>query len=187
MLFRSLEEFREYVDLFIRGWFNKQPHGGTGMNGRTRDQVYADCLYEKRVATREELNLMMLRTTRMQTVNRGVKLRFYDTDIRFYSDELVLYHDHEKVYVRYNPDRLEEVRVYDEQDRFLCTARQQKALSYFASRDEVAQAMKESRTLGKAVRAYKKQKGIEADNELELILREAQSRMAEEEIGRAHV
>lgn len=179
--FIVLEEFREYVDLFIRGWFNKQPHGGTGMNGRTRDQVYADCLYEKRVATREELNLMMLRTTRMQTVNRGVKLRFYDTDIRFYSDELVLYHDHEKVYVRYNPDRLEEVRVYDEQDRFLCTARQQKALSYFASRDEVAQAMKESRTLGKAVRAYKKQKGIEADIELELILREAQSRMAEAE------
>lgn len=176
--FIIVDEFRQYTDLFIQGWFNKQPHGGTGMNGRTRDEVYAACLYEQRVATPDELNLMMLRTSRMQTVNRGVKIKIYDTDIRFYSDELIMYHDHEKVYVRYNPDNLEEVRVYDGQDRFLCTAKQQKALSYFASKDEVAEAMKESRTLGRAVRAYKKQKGIEADNALELILREAEANMA---------
>ncbi len=43
--FIAIDEFREYVDIFIQGWFNKQPHSGRGMNGRTRDEVYAACLY----------------------------------------------------------------------------------------------------------------------------------------------
>ncbi|MBD5631700.1 MAG: transposase [Clostridia bacterium] len=176
--FIIIDEFREYVDTFIRGWFNKQPHSGSGMNGRTRDEVYAACLYEQRVATQDELNLMMLRTSRMQTVNRGVRIKFYEQTLRFYSDELIMGHDREKVYVRYNPDDLAEVRVYDEKDRFLCTAQQVKTLSYFASKDEVAEAVREQRTLEKAVKGYKKQKAIEADDALELILREAEERMA---------
>lgn len=176
--FIIIDEFREYVDIFIRGWFNKQPHSGAGMNGRTRDEVYAACLYEQRVATPDELNLMMMRTGRMQTVNRGVRIKFYGQELRFYSDDLIMGHDREKVYVRYNPDDLAEVRVYDEQDRFLCTAQQVRTLSYFANKDEVAEAMREHRTLEKAVKGYKKQKGIEADDALELILREAEGRMA---------
>lgn len=176
--FIAIDEFREYVDIFIQGWFNKQPHSGRGMNGRTRDEVYAACLYEQRVATLDELNLMMLRTGRMQTVNRGVRIKFYEQTLRFYSDELIMGHDREKVYVRYNPDDLTEVRVYDEQDRFLCTAQQVETFSYFDSKDAVAKAMREQRTLEKAVRSYKKKKGIEADDALELVLREAESRMA---------
>ncbi len=176
--FIILDDFCRYVDTFLVGWFNKQNHSGIGMNGKSRDEVYAACLYEQRMATPEELNLMMMRTSRMQTVNRGVKIKFYDTDIRFYSDELIMQHDHEKVYVRYNPDDLAEVRVYDEQDRFLCTAKQQDKLSYFASKDEVGEHMRENRTLLKTVKAYKKQKGIEADDELELIMREAEANMA---------
>ncbi len=176
--FIIIDEFREYVDIFIRGWFNKQSHSGAGMNGKTRDEVYAACLYEQRMATPDELNLMMMRTGRMQTVNRGVRIKFYEQTIRFYSDELIMGHDREKVYVRYNPDDLAEVRVYDERDRFLCKAQQVRTLSYFASKDEVAEAMREQRTLEKAVKGYKKQKAIEADDALELILREAEERMA---------
>lgn len=176
--FIIIDEFRGYVDTFIRGWFNKQPHSGAGMKGRTRDEVYAACLYEQRVATQDELNLMMLRTSRMQTVSRGVRIRFYGQTLRFYSDELIMGHDREKVYVRYDPDDLAEVRVYDGQDRFLCTARQVRTLSYFASKDEVAAAMREQRTLERAVKGYKKKKGIEADDALELVLREAEERIA---------
>ncbi len=176
--FVVIDEFREYVDIFIQGWFNKQPHSGTGMNGRTRDEVFAACLYEQRVATADELNLMLLRTSRMQTVNRGVKIKMYDTEIRFYSDELIMGHDREKVYVRYNPDELSEVRVYDENDRFLCTAQQAPVSSYFGSKDEVGQYNREIRTLERTVRGYKKQKGIEADDALALIMREAEARMS---------
>lgn len=179
--FVIIDEFREYVDIFIQGWFNKQPHSGVGMNGRTRDEVFAACLYEQRVATPDELNLMLLRTSRMQTVNRGVKIKMYDTEIRFYSDELIMGYDREKVYVRYDPDNLAEVRVYDENDRFLCKAKQAPVSSYFASKDEVAENMREIRTLERTVRGYKKQKGIEADDALELVMREAERRMAEGE------
>ena len=130
--------------------------------------MFAACLYEQRVATADELNLMLLRPSRMQTVNRGVKIKMYDTEIRFYSDELIMGHDREKVYVRYNPDDLKEVRVYDENDRFLCTAPQAPVSSYFASKDEVAESMREIRTLERT----------EADDALALIMREAEARMS---------
>lgn len=180
--FIIIEDFRKYVDTFILGWFNQQSHSGTGMGGKTRNEVYAACLYEQRIARPDELNLMMMRTSRIQTVNRGVKIKIHDMDIRFYSDDLIFSHDHKKVYVRFNPDDLAEVRIYDEQDRFICTAKQQQKLSYFANKDEVAEAMRESRQLGKAVKAYKKQKGIEADDALELIMREAENNLNNPEI-----
>lgn len=102
----------------------------------------------------------------------------YDTEIRFYSDELIMGHDREKVYVRYDPDDLAQVRVYDENDRFLCSVPQAPVSSYYASKDEVAQYQREIRTLERTVRGYKKQKGIEADDALELIMREAEARMS---------
>ena len=30
----SIEEFIQYVDIYIEGWYNKQPHEGTGMKGK---------------------------------------------------------------------------------------------------------------------------------------------------------
>lgn len=131
--FTLMEEFTGYVDTYIEGYFNKQPHKGDGMGGKTPDQVYAQCLYEQRMATPEQLNLMMLRNSRMVKVQRnGVCLKLYDKELYFNSDELLMDHIGEKVYFRYDPDHLDEVRVYDEKDRFLCTARQKGQLSYFA-------------------------------------------------------
>lgn len=178
--FTLLEEFAGYVDVYIEGHFNKQPHKGVGMGGRTPDQVYAQCLYEQRTARPDELNLMMLRNSRMVKVQRdGVSLKLYDKELYFNSEELLMNHIGEKVYFRYDPDNLEEVRVYDGQDRFLCTAQQKGALSYFASKEEVQKAMKENRELEKTVKAYMKKKGIEAEDALKLILEEAAARMGE--------
>ncbi len=178
--FTILEEFAGYVDTYIEGYFNRQPHKGDGMGGKTPDQVYAQCLYEQRVATPEQLNLMMLRNSRMVKVQRnGVCLKLYDRNLYFNSDGLLMDHIGEKVYFRYDPDHLDEVRVYDEKDRFLCTAQQKGQLSYFASKEEVQQAMKENRELEKTVKAYMKKKGIEAEDALKLILEEAAARMDE--------
>ncbi len=178
--FTAMEEFAGYVDTYIEGYFNKQPHKGDGMGGRTPDQVYAQCLYEQRMAAPGQLNLMMLRNSRMVKVQRGgVSLKLYDREIQFNSDELLMGHIGEKVYFRYDPDNLAEVRVYDEKDRFLCTAQQKGKLSYFASKDEVQKAMKENRELEKVVKAYMKKKGIEAEDALKLILEEAAARMEE--------
>ena len=177
--FTPYADFVDYVDLYIDGWFNYQTHGGAGMGNKSRNEVYADNLIEMRTATKEELNLMMLRNSRMTKVRRdGVILKLYDTEIPFWSDELLYNHIGESVYFRYNPDDLSEVRVYDANDRFICTAQQHTALSYFASKEDVAEKMREQRQLEKVVRAYKKEKNIQAEDALALVLEEAERNLA---------
>lgn len=173
------EEFINYVDIFIQGYFNKRSHTGEGMDGNTRDDVYAECMAEKRTATPDELNLMMLRNSRPCKISRnGLKLSISGKDIFFLSADLLYHHFGEKVYYRYNPDNLKEVRVYDELDRFIGTAQQIVTLSYFATEEEVKAAMQKLRSFEKMVRSYKKNKGIETDSELELIMEEAARKMA---------
>lgn len=176
--FTLLPEFVKYVDTYIEGYFNTRSHSGSGMYGRTRNEVYAAELIEKRTATREQLNLMMLRNTRMQKVKRdGVYLGLYDMKIYFNSVELNWSYFGEKVYFRYNPDDLSEVRVYDEQDRFLCTAKQIAKLSYFATKEQVAEAMRENRRLEQLVKRYKKDKDLKGEKAMDLIMREAERLM----------
>lgn len=176
--FTLLPEFVKYVDNYIEGYFNTRPHSGSGMYGRTRNEVYAAELIEKRTATKEQLNLMMLRNTRMQKVQRnGVYLGLYDMKIYFNSVELNWSHLGEKVYFRYDPDNLSEVRVYDEQDRFLCTAKQIAKLSYFATKEQVAEAMRENRRLEQLVKRYKKDRDLKGEKAMDMIMREAQRLM----------
>lgn len=173
------DEFVKYVDIFIQGYFNKRSHFGEGMDGKTRDDVYAECLVEKRTATTDELNLMMLRNSRPVKVNRnGLKLGINGKDLYFISAELLYHHFGEQVYYRYNPDDLKEVRVYDESDRFIGTAQQIATLSYFATKEEVQREMQKIRSFEKMVKAYKKNSGIETDSELTLIMEEAARKMA---------
>lgn len=177
--FTPYADFCRYVDTYIEGWFNCQEHVGVGMGHKTRNQVYEEQLVEVRKASQADLNLMMLRNTRMQKVKReGVVLKLYGTELTFWNQELATNHIDEKVYVRYNPDDLAEVRVYDEQDRFLGTAAQKAALSYFADKEAVAERMKEQRQFEKFVAAYKKNKGIQAEDKLALILAEAERNLA---------
>lgn len=179
--FTLLPEFIEYVDKYIRGIFNKHRHNGVGMNGRTPDQVYAACLIEQRVATPDQLNLMMLRNTRMQKVGKdGVHLDLYGQKICFNSNDLNFYYIGRKVYFRYDPDNLEEVRVYDDKDRFLCTAQQTGALSYFADKEEVQKAVQENRKYMRAVKTWKEQHVKQAHDELELMMWQAEQNMSGE-------
>lgn len=76
-------------------------------------------------------------------------------------------------------DNLQEVRVYDEQDRFLCTAAQVASLSYFAKKEEVAAAMKEQRKYERTVKEWKEQNVKQAQNELELLMWEAEQNQEE--------
>ncbi len=176
--FTPIEDFVRYVDKYIEGIFNYSKSEGIGMNGRTRNEVYAVNLIEKRVATREQLNLMLLRNSKPVKVQRaGVALSMYDTKIFFNSADLLFHHIGKKVYFRFDPDDLKEVRVYDEQDRFLCLAQQQGRLSYYATKEEVQERMKEVREFERMVRNWKKQKGIEADAALELVMWQAEKNL----------
>lgn len=180
--FTCLEEFRGFVDDYIQGIFNKKSSKAEGMEGKSPDEIYAKYLYEQRVATQEELNLLMLRNSRMTTLQRnGVKLVLYGEEYWFRSDELSMHHIGEKVYFRYNPDDLREVRVYNEADQFIGTAQQEGALSYFAAnKEEARERIRETRKLEKQVKAYKKLKGIEAEEELSLMMDKAAAQMKDE-------
>ncbi len=179
--FTLLPEFIEYVYRYITGIFNKHPHTGVGMGGKSPDRVYAACLTEQRVATAEQLNLMMLRSTRMQKVGRdGVRLELFGQKLYFNSHELNFYHIGRKVYVRYDPDDLAEVRVYDDRDRFLCTAQQSGALGYFEDKEKVQEAVRENRQYMKAVKTWKEQNVKKAMNELELMVWQAEQNLLED-------
>ena len=175
-------DFERYVDVYLEGWYNYQSSTGAGMGGKTRNEVYAENLYEKRIAPPDDLNLMLMRNSRMVTVGRnGVTMRIYGTEIQFRSDDLIRYHIGERVYYRYNPDDLSEVRVYDARDRFLGTAQQLSELGYFASKEEVAERMREKRRLKRTIAAYKKEKGIEAEDALALVMAAAERNLEQEE------
>lgn len=174
--FILLPEFIAYVDKYIEGIFNKHKHYGEGMDGRTPDQVYAACMEEQTVATTEQLNLMMLRNTRMQKVTRdGVYITLCGQKVPFNSTELNFYHIHRKVYVRYNPDDLQEVRVYDDQDRFLCTAKQTEALSYFANKEKLTEKVRENKKYMKTAQAWIDINVQKPMNELQLLMWQAEN------------
>lgn len=179
--FTLLPEFIEYVDNYIEGIFNKHKHYGIGMDGRSPDKVYAACLTEQRIATPEQLNLMMLRNTRMQKVTRdGVYVTLCGEKVPFNSTELNFYHINRKVYVRYNPDDLQEVRVYDEQDRFLCTAQQTDALSYFTDKEALAEHIRENRKYMRAVQNWKDANVKKVHNELQLLMWQAEQNLKDD-------
>lgn len=173
--FTLLPEFVEYVDRYISGIFNKRRHYGIGMNGRTPDQVYAACMYEKKVATPEQLNLLMMRSTRMQKVTKeGVYLDLYGNKVYFQSEKLILHHFGKKVYIRYNPDDLKEVRIYSQEDRFLCTAQQVKTHSYYEDKDVLKKAISDNKKYLKAVKLLQKQHEEKVMSELDLLMWQAE-------------
>ncbi|MBR1568682.1 MAG: DDE-type integrase/transposase/recombinase [Lachnospiraceae bacterium] len=179
--FTAVEDFRIYVDAWIDGVYNKEPHTGDGMYGKCPDEVYAANLIEMRTALPEELNLMMLRNGSIQKVKRnGVLLKFYDKELWYRTDDLCISHFDEKVYLRYDPDDLEHVRVYDLKDRFIGSADLQTPLSYHASTEEIKAHMQETRKMEKTVKAYKKQKDIQTRDALELTLDHAMENLESE-------
>ena len=62
-----------------------------------------------------------------------------------------------KVYFRYDPENLSEVRIYDLEDRYIMSvpADNTAVLSYNASKDDVKAAMAKTRRLERIAREYK--------------------------------
>lgn len=126
-----LSEVEALLTTFIEGMHNAQASNALGLDGKTPNEVYAANLYKQRVATADQLNLLLMRSERLQKVQRnGVKVKIGSKELWFYNEELKINYFGEQVYVRYDPDDLREVRVYDKQERFLCTAQLLEAGGY---------------------------------------------------------
>lgn len=185
----EISQLSDYINAYIRGWYNNQPHTGEGMNGRTPDEAFAAELIEKRVIPPEKLELMFMRYAkgkngRMRVGKNGVTLSFYGRKLQYYTDDLWRLHFGKKVYVRYAPDDLSSVLIYDSEMRFICRAGLKTELGYKASKNEIRESMKLNRQAVKSVAMYKHSKNINEQDALKLMLNAAADRI---EDGRDNV
>ena len=151
-------EFIEKVDLLIKGYLNYQPYYGSVPEdqGKRRIDVYNEHLRHVRKPDEETLRLMMLRTTRPQTVRReGIKIMVKGRPIYYISDELHREYTGKKVYARYDPDDLSSIRVYDLEDAYIMDVpRSELEAIYGASADEIGRQERIKRRAHKAVQMY---------------------------------
>ena len=174
----SIEEFIQYVDIYIEGWYNKQPHEGTGMKGKCPDEVFAENMITKRVLPKEKSDLMFMRyaksnTGMLKVGKNGITLTFYGKQLQYWNEELWKEYFGQNVYVRYNPEDLSNIRIYDEQKRFLCIAALKEELSYTASKQEVKKQQQQNRNAIKEVANYKAKKEMEQKDALTMLLEKA--------------
>ncbi|NUN16321.1 MAG: Mu transposase C-terminal domain-containing protein [Myxococcales bacterium] len=159
------------------GWvseYHAQPH--TGLDGQTPIQRFAT-LTNKRVAAAEHLRLCLLKTTQPRTLRRnGVEVlgTWFDApELRGWFGK--------KVFVRYDPENMGTVEVYDEQDRFVCTATNRIALQHGADHQDLKAAIREQRARRKRVeegRRAKEALALHVDP-LEMLMEAGAKAMAE--------
>ena len=180
------EEFEEYVEMVLDYYFNMEEYNGAveSDKGKIKMDVFNEHLIKRRTATSEELNLMLMRSTRPQQVTRrGVHLDIDGGRIDYWNDDFVHLMLGKKVYFRYDPENLSEVRIYDLEDRYVMSvpADNTAVLSYNASKDEVKAAMAKTRRLERIAREYK-ENAILADTDrvtaMELVLKQAERNKA---------
>ena len=151
-------EVAKIVGELIDNVYNVGIYGGkvTKDKGKRRIDVYNE--YRRIVrqpVSPEDLNLMLMRTTAAQKVGRnGVYLTIAGEKLEYWDNETYLLFG-QRVYVRYDPEDLREVRLYEaETDRFIRTVPLSKetSIAFDAEREDVALAMSKVREVHKAIR-----------------------------------
>lgn len=176
-------EFTQAVEDILTYYMNEKPYSGAvnADTGKSRMQVYKENLSVKRVAAEEDLNLMLMRSTRSQKVSRrGVHITIAGEKLDYFNDELILNYIGESVYCRYDPENISQVRIYDLNDNYIMTAPtdNEAVLEYGASKDAVAQALAKVKKLEKITKQTLKASTVTAfgrKTALELVLTEAQA------------
>lgn len=178
------ETFRKQVKNLIEGYFNYQPYNGAVVEdrGKQRIQAFWEHMAEttKRMASKDELNLMLMRSTRTQKVGRrGVHLDINGGRIDYWNYDLLNNLLGEQVYLRYDPDDLKEVRIYDLHDRYIMSAPADNTtiLEYGAKVEDVKQAMSITRRAKKIEKERMRSiinTDINSSTALELTLLQAQ-------------
>lgn len=121
---------------YIEGFYNEEPSNAEGLFGKSPNECYEKNLISKRTASKEQLNIHLLRASDKQTYQRnGVYLTFSDVKIQFYNSDLVNDLFKKKVYVHYDPENLDEVRLYNEDEIFVGVAYRKDKGGYDMQRD----------------------------------------------------
>ncbi|MBQ6894857.1 MAG: Mu transposase C-terminal domain-containing protein [Clostridia bacterium] len=178
------------IDELIDGVYNVGAYGGQVAKdrGKRRIDVWNEYIEAIRKPKNEDdLNLMLMRSTRVQTVKRnGVCLNISGEKLEYW-DENTWKLLGEKVYVRYDPENLNEVRIYEaETDKFICVLplSLETSILFDADNSDVALAQQKVRKAHKAIKAslkeYKtKLPAAQRIDMLDMQLRKAHSGKAE--------
>lgn len=174
-------DFTKQIEMIVKYYFNRDTYNGAVVKdkGKIKQQVYEENLLHKRVAEESELNLMLMRSSKAQTVGRrGVHLTISGQRIDYFNKEL-LNMQGKKVYYRYDPDNLSEIRIYDLEDRYLMTVQADNTAicEYGAGKEEVSAAMHKVKEYESVVKkSLKAQKALVLGKHtaLDLVLREAE-------------
>ncbi|AVQ95243.1 Mu transposase C-terminal domain-containing protein [Ethanoligenens harbinense] len=177
---------REVVGQLLEGYFNEQPYNGSvaADKGKNRKDVYYDHLEEKRVASADDLTLMLMRSTRLQKVGRmGVHLTIGGFRIDYRDDAFCLRYQGEQVYVRYDPENISSVRVYDEQDRFIAVLQANSNIisGYVTSKEVAKESISKIKSAKKLARQEIKSRVLASMDQvdaLDLVLGDAQRNIA---------
>lgn len=117
-------EVIKYINDMIEGYFNIQPYNGKVVRdrGKTKMEVFGEyCRHARHIKDESTLNLMLMRSTRAQKVGKsGVYVMVGGEKIYYLNDELWSIQG-QQVFVRYDPDDMQEVRVYDINDKYIMT------------------------------------------------------------------
>lgn len=182
-------EFTQAVEDLLTYYMNEKPYSGavSADSGKSRMQVYKENLSVKRVAAEEDLNLMLMRSTRSQKVGRrGVHIKIAGEQIDYFNDELLLNYIGESVYCRYDPEDISTVRIYDLNDNYIMTVptANDTVLAYGSSKEAVGQALRKVKKLEKLTAQQLKATAITSlgkKTALELVLAAAEENKAKAE------
>lgn len=119
-------ELRETFADFADNVYNVQPYNGSESmyKGMTLIEMWNTSIAETSLkkASKETLDLLMLRNAGFQKVKRdGVYITYHGEKIWYYDKNITWQHIGEKVCVRYDRNDPSNVRIYDEEDRYLYT------------------------------------------------------------------
>ncbi len=105
---------------YIEGMYNQDESEAEGLKGLSPNECYEKNLITKRALTSDQANIMLLRSSRLQSVSReGVFVTVGQKKVWFFDADFVSAHKDQKVYVRFDPDKLDAVRVYDKHEVFM--------------------------------------------------------------------
>lgn len=141
----------EDINQIIEYYFNYESYGGSAQadKGKRKIDVYYSHLGKTRTAPEEELSLMLMRSSRVQTFGkRGVNLKINGDKFDFYSIEAAQTMFGKQCYYRYDPYDLSSVRLYDLENKFIMTVpcTSDTVLKYGAGSEEIKNAQRLIRT-----------------------------------------
>lgn len=153
-------ELAQTIDKVIEGYFNHRIYNGPVVadRGKKKIDVYNEHLQKLRMPRDENvLNLMMMRTSRIQTVGKNGVSIVVRGERLYYKNDNLHWLQGKKVYVRYDPEDLMSVRVYSEKDELidvvsLNTDMMQGFLSQVEDQEGLSKAMKTKRRYKKIVK-----------------------------------